>query len=362
MEDVEVKTETENQQTKDSQNEHARGILDYDEGFKPEYRNKVKTVEVTPVADIPDEDDIVAQNDENYVQKAGEPGEQEVVKTESEVKSYTKPTDDMVKNGDFMILMQSDIWNQVINVVKTLVGEVKFQFVEEGITTIVVDPAHVAMMDITIPRDDLQERVGEIGTVFTLDTERLPKFRNGCVIGLSRKKDAGVKFLYDGIEQTIAELDDDSVTVPRIPQLSYDGDSVSATMRVEQLKKYFPLAGSVSDAVKITAHREGMVILSSKNDDKSKTELILDREEHGGLLDIHMNYGTPAISSIYPMEYIHKTLKAIPSVSEITISFKTDYPMAAMFKLPWSVKKNSNKQYLPGVVPVKFYLAPRMEQ
>jgi proliferating cell nuclear antigen len=67
------------------------------------------------------------------------------------------------------------------------------------------------------------------------------------------------------------------------------------------------------------------------------------------------------IRSCYPIEYLLKILKAVTAVTEMDIHYRTDYPMELDFKLPEVVAKTRG-YYLQGEIPVRYLLAPRMEQ
>ena len=258
--------------------------------------------------------------------------------------------------------MQTDTWNQVTKLLNTIRSEARFIFVKEGINVRVVDPAHVGMLDITIPDEALVDREAQEGTLFALDVAGMPKFKNGGIFYMSRKesrKPLEIEILYDGIVQTVMELDVNTVTYPRIPMIKYADDSAVATVKTDPLRKFIAAARDISDAVTFTAHREDMVIISAKSDTR-KGEIVLDRDNNGGLLDYRMDRKETAIKSHYPLEYIGRTVKATIA-TEMEISWKTDYPMTARFKLPQTVRKNRG-YYPPGTIPAIFLLAPRMEQ
>jgi proliferating cell nuclear antigen len=369
--EVEVKTETENQKGKESQKEHARTILDYDEGFKPEYRNrnKVKTVNVPEyVPEIPEEEEVVAQDDEETVLKAGEPEEQEIseepsvvqnIQKTEEPKKQAKPTEKQQptegKDADFRVGMQTDTWNQVIKMLSTLVEEAKFMWKRDGLKVVVVDPAHVAMYEILIPNEAMSERVAEEGTEFALDLKTFPKLKNGGELYMSRVSKDKVKISNDGVVQTISEADSAYITIPKIPEIK---STCRATVRTESLRKFFEVAENISDAMKMTMHAEGRLVLLAHSD-SNKAEMVLDRES-GNLLDINMP-GERTVSSNYPLEYLIKTVKAATTVTEMDASYRNDYPLEMSFKLPVTTKKNKGR-YFPGMIPVRFLLAPRMEQ
>ena len=349
--EVEVKTETENQKGKESQKEHARTILDYDEGFKPEYRNKVKTVNVPEhVPEIPEEEDVVAQDDEETVLKAGEPEEHEEPKEPSEVQ---EPED--FRYRSFKVGMQTDTWNQVIKLLSTLVTEARFVWKNEGLKVVSVDPAHTAMYEILVPNEALMERVAEEDTEFALDLKTFPKLKNGGMFYMSRKSKNQIKIDNDGVAQTVMEMDLDSITIPRVPEIN---SKCRATVKIEPFRKFFGIAKNISDAIRMTMHVEGILILSARSD-SNEAETVLNRENND-ILDISMS-GEQTVRSSYPLDYIQNMVKAASTVTEMAINYKTDYPLAVSFKLPMVAKKDKGK-YPPGIIPVRFLLAPRMEQ
>jgi DNA polymerase III sliding clamp (beta) subunit (PCNA family) len=214
----------------------------------------------------------------------------------------------------------------------------------------------------------MAEREAQEGTIFVLDITKLPKLKNGSLFMMSRThttkgREKEIQISFDGIVQTVKELDVNTVRYPRIPPVSYGDESVTAEIRLEPLRKFMAVARDISDAVTFTAHREDIITVSAEyfgeNDDHRKAEIVLDRD-NGDLLDFRMNRGLTAIKGGYPLEYIEKTVKAIIA-TEIEISWKTDYPMTAIFKLPPVAKKNKG-HYPTGVIPVRFMLAPRMSQ
>ena len=172
---------------------------------------------------------------------------------------------------------------------------------------------------------------------------------------MSRKSKNQIKIDNDGVAQTVMEVDLDSITIPRVPEIN---SKCSATVKMEPFRKFFGIAKNISDAIRMTMHAEGILILLARSD-SNEAEIVLNRENND-ILDISMS-GEQTVRSSYPLEYIQDMVKAASTVTEMEITYKTDYPLAASFKLPAVVKKDKGR-YPPGIIPVKYLLAPRMEQ
>src|SRR5207249_10970655 len=71
------------------------------------------------------------------------------------------------ERGLFEGKVKADVLREVVDVVSTLVDEAKFNVGKDSITVKAVDPAHVAMVDLTLDRgafDAYKADEGELGT------------------------------------------------------------------------------------------------------------------------------------------------------------------------------------------------------
>ena len=348
----------------DSHKEQTMSLMDYDEGFKPQYRNRNRVQTVSVHVEVPNEvadetpadsvqnnsDNVVAPTDET-VQKAGEPKEQrKAADTKKKLISVNR-------DGAFRIAMLTDTWNQVLKVLGSLVTEARFKWKEDGLYAVAVDPAHVAMCEITIPREIMAEKdIGE-GTEFAIDFENFPKLKNGGgVFWMSREgRRNKIAISFNGVAQEVSELDVDSISVPRVPSVESNN---RATAEILRLRDFLSTAKDVSDAFRITMTKYGEVKLLAESD-TNRAETVLTKD--AGLFDIHMSDGGNEVRSAYPLDYVQGLVKAATAVTKIDIALKDDYPLIAELKLPESVKKNKG-YYPPGMIPVRYLIAPRMEQ
>ncbi|MCK7510278.1 MAG: hypothetical protein MZV70_43685 [Desulfobacterales bacterium] len=83
----------------------------------------------------------------------------------------------------FQAKLRSDILKGIVDVVSTLIDEAKFKIGDNGIQLKAVDPAHVAMIDLTLSKDAF-EQYSAAETDLGLDLEKLKE-----VIRLSKSGD-----------------------------------------------------------------------------------------------------------------------------------------------------------------------------
>ncbi len=57
----------------------------------------------------------------------------------------------------FKARLKGDVLKEMIKVVSTLVDEVKWNITSDGVDLKAVDPAHVAMVDLTLGKDAFEE-------------------------------------------------------------------------------------------------------------------------------------------------------------------------------------------------------------
>ena len=335
MEEVEVKRE-------ENANAH-KSVLDYDEGFTPRYEKRVRAVEETqPEPKVPEsEDHDVAQSgsvQENTKTK-------QVEKTEEvENARYT----------NFAIIIDTDIWNQIARLLYVLADEVKFSLDRNGMHVITVDPAHVAMITIDMPRESTRELYLPDGNAeFVVRLKDSPKLKNGSVMRIARsnsKKDLVIS--VNGLEYTISSEDYDyGAPKARLPQLNYEN---YATVSVDALRNFISATKNTSDAFRVTFNPDN-VELRSRNADNNEVRTELTRAY--GLIDSRIQ---EKYRSTYPREYLDKLVKAVPAITEMKLEIKDDYPLRATFMLPETVAKTKG-HYAHGVIPCMYLLAPRME-
>ncbi|MEM0133655.1 MAG: hypothetical protein QXU18_00290 [Thermoplasmatales archaeon] len=334
MEEIEVKREEENTKAHES-------VMDYDQGFTPRYEKKVKVVKETePEPEVPEQEDDDAA-------KSGS------VQENTETKE-TKDTNEVekAKVSNFAITVDTDIWNQIARLLHAIRANAQLSLDRNGMHVRMTDAAHVAMVTIDVPRENLRELdLPDNDTKFAVDLETFPKMKNGSTMGIRRHNSGyDLEVSCNGLEYTVPEIEA-TTPVEKLPELNYEDYAV---VGVDALRKFIGAAKSLTDAFRITFDPYN-VELKSQNDTNA-IRAVLTKEY--GLTDSRIR---EKCRSSYPTEYVEKLLKAVTTVTEMKLEIKDDYPLKATFWLPETVAK-AKGYYAHGVIPCTYLLAPRMEQ
>ncbi len=232
---------------------------------------------------------------------------------------------------------------EIVDMLGTIVSEVKFKLEPNGISVTAVDPAHVAMISLDIPKKAFSEYDLDAPDEIAVDLDkvksviRLASSNDTIVISKDRDK---LRFEIGTIIKSISLLDNSSVTTPRVPQISSEDYVIISKSDFE---KGLRAAEDVSDAIRLTLTPESFSAKSASDSDES--EMLLPKDM---LKDISCSQ---PVKSSYPLEYLLKLVKSISSNEDIKIAFKSDYPLSIEFSF------NSETEPISG----RFLLAPRME-
>jgi proliferating cell nuclear antigen len=283
---------------------------------------------------------------------------------------YVEETD----NSPMRFALDGELFQLIVEAAKILVTEFKLNFSPAGMETIFVDRAHVGMEKIFVPREAFSEyNIGGRYLVVSLEVGRLRDLKikkaTGKVAIEIRKPGAEAKtekqtveniahvyvskeygtsdvyFVFNNAEVKISSLDNSSVTIPKIPQISTDNYVIAAGA---DIRSFLDQAARVSDSCKFTLTENELLIRSVSDSEEAKVTLGRDRVK-----DIHL-VQTGKIASSYPLEYLAKFFSAMRKSEDAKMSFKDDYPMTIEF----SVKLGYNT----AAISVVGMIAPRMEQ
>ena len=237
---------------------------------------------------------------------------------------------------------------EIADLLNTVVTEAKFKMEPSGISVKVVDPAHVAMVCIDIPKETFIEYQIDGEEEIAIDVERMKSVirlaNAGDQVTLTKEKEK-LKFEINNISKSIALLDTGTVVTPRVPTINSENYVI---LEKSEFERGLRAAEDVSDSIRLTLSPDEFKAKSSSDSEESEMTLSKD-------LLKEMKCTSP-IKSSYPLEYLLKLVKSLTSSEEIKLSFKDDYPLNIEFNFGTSKSSASN--------PVKgsFLLAPRMEQ
>jgi len=242
----------------------------------------------------------------------------------------------------FQARARAEVLKEVVNVVSTLVDEAKFTMNSDGLTLRAVDPAHIAMVDMTLGKDAFDEfkaDESEIG----IDIDKLSQFlklaKGGDMVDLKHDEDKRrLKIVVGDITRHMSLIDTTGMSDPKVPNLDLPA---SVTVRSEDLMQGIKASETVSDHIALVATAEGFEMSCEGDMDqvqwrKAKKDLIA--------------LEAPSIvRSLFPLEYFSNMLKSVSSGNEVTMQLGSDYPVKMVFKIAG------------GKGEVRYLLAPRIE-
>ena len=237
---------------------------------------------------------------------------------------------------------RADILKEVVNVVSTLVDEAKFIINAEGLSLRAVDPAHIAMVDLSLAKDafeDFKAEDEELG----IDIDKMSQFlklaRGDDVVYMKHDEDKRrLSIVVGDITRRMSLIDTTGMSDPKVPSLNLPA---KVTVKVDDLVQGIKASETVSDHIALTVTPEDFEMtcegdLDQVNWKKAKK-------------DLEELESPSSVRSLFPLEYFSNMLKAVPSGSSVTMHLGNDYPVKVEFKIAG------------GKGEVRYLLAPRIE-
>jgi proliferating cell nuclear antigen len=259
---------------------------------------------------------------------------------------------------------------EIVDIVSTLLDDVMFRFDKDGLIIEVVDPAHVAMVVVRLPKERFQ--VYEIDpiectvshgqmskTVYEdrigLDLDHLkelirlantPEFGMTDVIEFEklsvRKKDEMDLRIVVSMVGTRSEfpmvllersVSIEGISVPHVPILDLPAN---ISFKPSDLIRSFRVLELFSDHIFIETEREWAMV-GAESDDKLGTFMFGTMEKH-----------SEKQRSLFPMDYLTNMVRSLATFQSMNIHLGTDLPMRMEGKSASGVQ-------------VMYLLAPRIE-
>lgn len=242
----------------------------------------------------------------------------------------------------FKAEIKADTLKGIVNVISTLVDEVKFTVDADGIGLKAVDPAHVAMIEVDIGKGAFESYAAEpteIGLDLDKVKEVLKLAASGDIISMEQDEGHGrLVFKVGNITRRMNLVDTSSMSDPKVPQLTL---SAHIDIVVSELQKGLKAAETISDHIALIADEESFEL--SSEGDTDMASLKLDRSSLAGI------DSRSKVCSLFPLDYFSNLVKAVPSDTVVRIELDNDYPVKLIFGLAGD---NGTVRYL---------LAPRIE-
>ena len=231
----------------------------------------------------------------------------------------------------FKAQLKSETLKGLVNMISTLIDEVKFTVSPEGLSLKAVDPAHVAMVELMVESgafESYEADETELGIDLDKVKDVLKLASSGDIISMEQDADHGrLIFKIGNITRRMSLVDTSSMNDVKVPQLK-----LSSTVKASE---------SISDHISLIAEGETFELLCEGDTDSANLTL-----DSSSLESIN---APSRVSSMFPLDYFSNFIKAIPSDVVVEIELDTDYPVIINFDLAGDNGK------------VKYLLAPRIE-
>lgn len=242
----------------------------------------------------------------------------------------------------FKAELKSDTLKGLVNIISTLIDEVKFTITPQGMTLKAVDAAHVAMIEMEVEGEAFESYEAEpceIGLDLDKVKSVLKLASSGDIIRMEQDDTHGrLVFRVGNITRRMNLVDTSSMNDPKVPQLALATD---ISLSVDELQKGIRAAESISDHITLRSG-PGYFELSCEGD----TDSVSLRLEGDSILSINAD---TEVRSMFPLDYFSNITKAIPSGTVVRVELDTDYPVKLVFALA------------DGHAKVNYLLAPRIE-
>ncbi len=243
----------------------------------------------------------------------------------------------------FKARIRMEVLREMVEVISTLVSEVKLGISKDGIDVKAVDPSHVAMLVLKLNKNAFEEFTGE-PTEIGVDVEKMKEVLRLCKPGdtLDLQYDGGKNrlVLHVGkVTRHMSVVDPAGITDPKVPNVAPPGVAV---VRTEELRQGIRGSESISDHVTITLDPESFTMHSEGETDR--VDLKLPKESLKRL------DAKESVKSMYPLDFFSNMVKSITSSEEVTLHVGNEYPLKIEF------------QVAGGKGEGRFLLAPRVEE
>jgi len=229
--------------------------------------------------------------------------------------------------------------NAFCTIIAALTPECRLLVTPTGISALAVDTANVGMVSCSLPKESFQEyseEKAEIG----MD---LPKWKG--IIGIlkdgpitiDRDKDGRLIFSDGRYTYTLTPLD--PTTVRKRPNVPNIGLPASVVLDAKEYQETIKAMGVIGDKIKFEVDGERFTLSAEGDTDKLRKELTGQPQD---------KKNGPAVSSLFSLDYLKDTARAMKDASTITLHLGQDHPCRFDFELEG--------------IEASFLIAPRIEQ
>ena len=243
----------------------------------------------------------------------------------------------------FKAKVKAEVLKTILDAVSPLIDEAKIQVSAEGLSLKAVDPAHVAMVELSVSKKAFVEFKADTMDL-GVDLDKLKDILKLAgpqdTIEVEYKEDSHkLLFKVGHIQRRMALVDTQNLGDPKVPALNLPNQ---VTVSADELQKGIRASEAVSDHIALVAHNRTFELVADGDTDQVHMELTGDM-----LIKIH----APERSrSLFSLDYFSNFAKVMKPSDAVTLHLGSDYPV----KMEFPIADGNGK--------ILYLLAPRIEQ
>lgn len=242
----------------------------------------------------------------------------------------------------FKAKVKANVLKSVIEATTTLVDEVKLHITPEGISLKAVDPAHVAMVDLSLGSKAFAEYKAtdlELGVDLDKFKEILKLATSEDTIGLEYKEDQNRLVVSVGnLVRRMSLTDTAGIPDPKVPNLNLPN---KIKVKATELSQGIKASESVSDHIALICDDGGFELIAEGDTDTVNLKLTKNQ-----LVELKASERT---KSLFSLDYFSNMVKAADGSNDLSLALGSDYPVRLEF------------EFASGHGHVTYLLAPRIE-
>lgn len=242
----------------------------------------------------------------------------------------------------FKAKVKASVLKSVIEAASPLVDEIKLRVTSEGVSVRTVDPAHVAMVDISLGGKAFQEYKAtdlELGLDLDKLKEILALGSGDDVITLEFKEDQNRLVLsLNNLVRRMSVIDPSGMPDPKVPNLNLPN---RVRIKTSELVQGIKASKSISDHLALIADEAAFEVVAEGDTDTVNLKLTKNQ-----LVELKASERT---KSLFSLDYFSNLVKAADGEGDVSLSLGSDYPVRIEF------------DFAEGHGHVTYLLAPRIE-
>lgn len=251
---------------------------------------------------------------------------------------------DIERSQAFSATIEAGRLETVINTLRAIVDECRVHLTTEDLRIAAVDPANVAMDDLSLAESGF-ESYQAAGGVLGVNIDRL-----GDIVSMANadeliqlELDSETRKLeihVDSLEYTLALIDPESIRQePDIPDFDLP---VRVVLESDDLDRAVRAADMVSDHIRFTVDPDADAFHITASGDTDSVDFELDRDDL-------IEFDAAAADSLFSLDYLKDLSNSIPKNTEIELLLGEEFPMMMEYT------------FADGAAEVTRMLAPRIE-